>query len=116
MPCIRTNRQTAQTDSYSGVPTHGFTSASFDPDGNLVAQTQTIGTERNDCLNDPVVHESLRAWAHQLRPASRLLLRVARAALATGERGAKWQLAVELGHLTGLKDEAEQLLREFVVD
>ena len=37
-------RQTAQTDSYSGVPSIG-TSAGFDPDGNLVAQTQTIGTQ-----------------------------------------------------------------------
>ena len=33
------NRQTAQTDSYTGVPT--ISSAGFDPDGNLVAQTQT---------------------------------------------------------------------------
>ena len=37
-------RQTAQTDSYTGVPSIG-TSAGFDLDGNLVAQTQTIGTQ-----------------------------------------------------------------------
>ena len=33
------NRQTGQTDSYSGVPTIS-SAAGFDPDGNLVAQTQ----------------------------------------------------------------------------
>ena len=33
-------RQTAQTDSYSGVPTIS-SAAGFDPNGNLVAQTQT---------------------------------------------------------------------------
>ena len=35
------NRQTGQTDSYTGVPTIS-SAAGFDPDGNLVAQTQTI--------------------------------------------------------------------------
>jgi len=35
-------RQTGQTDSYTGVPTIS-SAASFDPDGNLVGQTQTIG-------------------------------------------------------------------------
>ena len=34
------NRQTAQTDSHTGVPTIG-SAAGFDPDGNLVAQTQS---------------------------------------------------------------------------
>ena len=38
------NRQTGQTDSYTG-DTAISTSASFDPDGNLVGQTQTIGSQ-----------------------------------------------------------------------
>ena len=36
------NRQTSQTDSYTGVPTIS-SAAGFDPDGNRVGQTQTVG-------------------------------------------------------------------------
>jgi HEAT repeat protein len=54
--------------------------------------------------------------ASQLREYPPLLLRVAQSSVTVGERNAKWQLAIELGRLSVNREEAEQLLRQFVVD